>query len=152
MEEIDKLFSAWYRAMMFDSTGRLGHQERNELVSYANEHQEDLKAWALRELEEPKFENLWIPEILDASLSDNLPVPSKKSLIEIVSLNTDDLYMIRCNSWLNHLKGTSGINYYKDYQEYHNYLQKNYIPWSPNKEDDPNPSYKEFIENRNKYE
>lgn len=152
MEEIDKLFSAWYRTMMFDSTGRLGHQERDELVSYAKEHQEDLKAWALRELEEPKFENLRIPEILDASLSDNLPVPSKKKLIEIVSLNTDDLYMIRCNSWLNHLKGTSGINYYKDYQEYHNYLQKNYIPWSPNKEDDPNPSYKEFIENRNKYE
>lgn len=152
MEEIDKLFSTWYRAIMFDSTGRLGHQERDELVSYAKEHQEDLKAWALRELEEPKFENLWIPEILDASLSDNLPVPSKKSLVEIVSLNTDDLYMIRCNSWLNHLKGTSGINYYKDYQEYHNYLQKNYIPWSPNKEDDPNPSYKEFIENRNKYE
>lgn len=152
MEEIDKLFSTWYRAIMFDSTGRLGHQERDELVSYAKEHQEDLKAWALKELEEPKFENLWIPEILDASLSDNLPVPSKKNLVEIVSLNTDDLYMIRCNSWLNHLKGTSGINYYKDYQEYHNYLQKNYIPWSPNKEDDPNPSYKEFIENRNKYE
>lgn len=152
MEEIDKLFSTWYRAIIFDSTGRLGHQEQDELVSYAKEHQEDLKAWALKELEEPKFENLWIPEILDASLSDNLPVPSKKSLVEIVSLNTDDLYMIRCNSWLNHLKGTSGINYYKDYQEYHNYLQKNYIPWSPNKEDDPNPSYKEFIENRNKYE
>ena len=152
MEEIDKLFSTWYRATMFDSTGRLGHQERNELVSYAKEHQEDLKVWALRKLEEPKFENLRIPEILDASLSDNLPVPSKKSLVKIVSLNTDDLYMIRCNSWLNHLKGTSGINYYKDYQEYHNYLQKNYIPWSPNKEEDPNPSYKEFIENRNKYE
>ena len=61
MEEIDKLFSTWYRAIMFDSTGRLGHQERDELVSYAKEHQEDLKAWALRELEEPKFENFRYP-------------------------------------------------------------------------------------------
>lgn len=152
MEEIDKLFSTWYTAIMFDSTGRLGHREWDELVLYAKEHQEDFKDWALRELEDPKFENFHIPDILDAVLPEALPVPSKKDPIEFVFLNTDDLYMIRCNSWLNYLNGTSGINYYKDYQEYHNYLQKNYIPWSPNKEDNPNPSYKEFMENRQKYE
>ena len=53
-----------------------------------------------------------------------------------------------CNLWLNvtdvEFDGKHIKDYYKDYNAYHEYLEKNYIPWNPFKENDPNVTFKEF--------
>ena len=53
-----------------------------------------------------------------------------------------------CNLWLNvtdvEFDGKHIKDYYKDYNEYHEYLEKNYIPWNPFKENDPNVTFEEF--------
>ena len=36
------------------------------------------------------------------------------------------------------------FNYYKDYNEWSNYLKDNYIPWDPHIEGDPNVTLEEF--------
>lgn len=53
-----------------------------------------------------------------------------------------------CNLWLNvtdaEFDGKHIKDYYKDWKEYQNYLTKNYIPWNPFKEDDPNVTFEDF--------
>ena len=43
-----------------------------------------------------------------------------------------------------HKNGHSNVNYYKDYDEWSNYLKNNYIPWDPRIEEDPNVTLEEF--------
>ena len=53
-----------------------------------------------------------------------------------------------CNVWLNAICGTyyTGklVDYYKDYKEYHKYMNTNYKAWDPRKEEDPNISLPDF--------
>lgn len=56
-----------------------------------------------------------------------------------------------CNKWLNYFKGTENIDYYKDFKAYKKYLHNNYKGWNPFKEEDPNPSYEDFVNNKEKY-
>lgn len=35
-------------------------------------------------------------------------------------------------------------DHYKDYKAYHKYMKKNYIPWNPFHEDDPNITFEEY--------
>ena len=53
-----------------------------------------------------------------------------------------------CNWWLNYFNNTRNINYYKNYDAWQRYLKKNYIPWRPNIENDPNITLKEFMEGK----
>ena len=34
-EKIAELYNTWYHRIMFDSTGTLGHKEREELIIYS---------------------------------------------------------------------------------------------------------------------
>lgn len=53
-----------------------------------------------------------------------------------------------CNLWLNvtdaEFDGKHIKDYYKDWTVWHKYLKKNYIPWNPFKENDPNVTLEEF--------
>lgn len=53
-----------------------------------------------------------------------------------------------CNLWLNitdaEFDGKHIKDYYKDWKAWHKYLDKNYIPWNPFKENDPNVTFQEF--------
>lgn len=53
-----------------------------------------------------------------------------------------------CNVWLNVLCSTyykdNIIDYYKDYKEYHKYMETNYKAWDPRKEEDPNITLSDF--------
>lgn len=54
-----------------------------------------------------------------------------------------------CNVWLNILNCTFGKNgklkdYYKDYRKWKKYLDKHYMSWRPNLENDPNVTQEEY--------
>lgn len=55
-----------------------------------------------------------------------------------------------CNLWLNILNKYEGLSkgkikdYYKDYHKWKKYLDKHYISWRPNLEDNPNVTQEEF--------
>lgn len=53
-----------------------------------------------------------------------------------------------CNLWLNvtdaEFNGKHIKDYYKDWKAWHKYLEKNYIPWNPFKENNPNVTLEEF--------
>ena len=56
-----------------------------------------------------------------------------------------DMY---CNLWLNitnaEFDNEHIIDYYEDYNKWHDYLKDHYIPWNPVHEDDPNVTLEEF--------
>ena len=65
-----------------------------------------------------------------------------------------DMY---CNLWLNitnaEFDNEHIVDYYKDYNEWQNYLKDHYIPWDPRIESDPNVTLGEFKQgkrNKNK--
>lgn len=55
-----------------------------------------------------------------------------------------------CNLWLNVLNKNEGLlkgelyDYYKDYREWKDYLDKNYIPWNSFHQENPNVTLEEF--------
>ena len=53
-----------------------------------------------------------------------------------------------CNLWLNvtdpEFDGKHIKDYYKDFNEFRDYMKDNYIAWNPFKENDPNVTFEEF--------
>lgn len=151
---------------MFDSTGTWGREEKEELIRYCSEHLEEFKEFAHDTLKHPEEWNHHIPSMCDVLLKDDAekikqtskPIDDSVNVIELLHKAFSEKLQMRewgiwqsCNVWLNYFEGTTGVDYYKDYVEYKEYLHRHFIGWSPNKEDDPNPTYEEFVNNREKY-
>lgn len=165
VNEISELFYAWYRRIMFSSIWDPACKEKDELLSYCKEHIDEFKEFAKTTLENPKEYNYMVANLCDELLPDVFEFAevnfenekSNQSILKIIEEASKQIYKKEYsiwsspNRWLNYLKGTKGVDYYKDFVDYKEYLNKHYISWKPNEEDDPNPTYKEFVEHRKKY-
>jgi len=160
IKNIEDLFIKWYNAIMFDSTGRIGHDEKAELITYCEKHIEEFKEFAKDTLEHPQeccfhVANL-CDELLPGDIVDNQPINIKNVFSKFVNIinsgiSGEAMVFMGCNKWLNYFNNTENVDYYKDYVKYKEYLSKHYLPWSPFKESDPNPTYAEYLENKEKY-
>ena len=133
--EFKELYDDWMRAVMFKSYGQFDDPTWNTLEEWSLGNPEEAID-SIKEilLEEPDH----VVQLLDKLMPDELKIDG---YIDLESY---------CNCWLNILCGTletgKFINYYGDYQKYQKYLDKNYIPWNPFKEEDPNPSFNKWKE------
>ena len=136
-EEFLDLYNKWYASYMFSAVGSSDPG--------AKESYEKLKEWC----ENNKKEALqYIKELLLEKPGDIVLVldhlyNNGKALFKgFCPLNK------YCNIWLNILHKTENIDYYKDYNEWSEYLKKEYIPWDPRVEDDPNVTLEQFKEGK----
>lgn len=138
-EEFERLYDKWYWTYCVSSIISLDvlrNQEFWDFANYCKEHKEE----ALKIIEE-KLENeisyLYIVmpylAIDDSMIDDYFDILYNAGSMEQM-----------CNTWLNFLKNTTGVDYYIEYREYEKYLNENYISWDPRVEDDPNVTYQEF--------
>lgn len=137
-EQFLDLYKKWYGSYIFSA---FGPNDPN-----AKEHYLKLREWC----ENHKGDALlYIRELLLEGPND------------VVQL-LDDLYKdefgfdydgfcsldMYCNLWLNIINAEFNnkhiIDYYKDYNKWQKYLEKNYIPWNPFHENDPNVTLEEF--------
>lgn len=159
VKKIEELFIAWYKRIMFDSTGTWGKKERDEFVSYCKEHLEEFKDFAQDTLEHPQeccyhvahFCDELLPEVKFEEVDENLTFIERLERASKMISRRESMTWAGSNRWLNYFKGTKDVDYYKDYADYKEYLSRHYIGWNPFNEDDPNPSYKEFVEHRKNY-
>jgi len=140
-KEFLELYKNWYYSYIFDSTGRCSivNDKLIELEMWSREHKDEALKSIITILEdEPDNVIMLLPELTGVR---------PKWLNEA----TIGLYMSleeMSNWWLNYLKGTKNVNYYKDWKEWKKYLNKNYMPWRPNLENDPNVTQREFKEGK----
>lgn len=118
-EEFLELFNKWHSSYMFSSRGSADPR--------AKEHYKKLKTWC------EKHHNEALEYIKELLLEDPCDIVrilddvyQKKYGYYIKGFCPLDVY---CNWWLNiimgtHKNGHSNVNYYKDYDEWSNYLKK----------------------------
>ena len=139
-KEFEELYMKWYSSYMFSAFGGANPASKG--------YYDNLKEWC----KENKKESLeYIKEMLEYEPSDIVMI--------LQDLYADELGIkfegycsldAVCNLWLNVLNKEKGLekgklkDYYKSYYKYKNYMDKNYIPWCPNFEDDPNITREEF--------
>lgn len=138
-KEIENLYDEWYWSYILSSiiTNDIVKNDYFwKLVEYCKEHKEE----ALKFIEE-KLENglsdihMVIPYI---TIDENMIDEYFDTIAKHLSFEQ------MCNTWLNFLKNTEGVDYYIEYRRYQKYLYDNYIPWDPRVEDDPNITFQEF--------
>ena len=172
-EKIAELYNTWYHRIMFDSTGTWGHKEREELIIYSKEHINEFQNVMTEFLSHPAEACNRIPEICVNVFPDEIVNKVDKPMSEeelaswieklqalgtkIIDITEDSFFggenaiWEPCNKWLNYFKGTENIDYYKEFKTFKKYLHNNYKGWNPFKEEDPNPSYEDFVNNKEKY-
>ena len=137
-QEFLELYNKWHSSFRFSAHGSADPA--------AKEHYNKLKEWCENNRGDAL---LYIREIL------------MKGPDDIVNL-LDDLFKEEfgfnyegfcplveyCNLWLNvtdaEFDGKHIKDYYKDWKAWHKYLDKNYIPWNPVHEENPNVTLEEF--------
>lgn len=136
-EEFLDLYNKWYSSFMFSAFGSSDPRAKD---SY-----DALKEWCMKNKEEALeyIRELLlegpgdIVRILDELYNDN------KTIVDgFCPLNQ------YCNLWLNILHKTKNVDYYKDYNAWKKHLDKEYIPWNPYIEEDPNVTLDEFKEGK----
>ena len=139
--EFKELYDKWNEATMFLSYRDL-EQEQGfiDLVKWSKDHKEEAVDSIVEILKnEPDFVVYVLDELYDHPLT-------AEGYVSIEQY---------CNVWLNILdyykngeKDLSKVNFdkdnYKEYDEYMKYMETNYLPWNPTKEDDPNVTLEEY--------
>lgn len=136
--EFLRLYNKWYHSYIFSA---FGPNDPN-----AREHYLKLREWCANNKGDAL---LYIRELLLEEPSDIVLILDDLYKNEF-GFNVDgycplDTY---CNLWLNvtnaEFDNKHIIDYYEDYNKWHDYLKDNYIPWNPFKEQDPNVTLEEF--------
>lgn len=129
--EFKNLYDAWRSATMFKSTGQFQDSTWKNLMDWCRANRGE----AFKSIKEILLEGPgWIVQALD-ELS-----PGMIKADGYIPLDT------YCNLWLIILNGGENIDYYEDWKAWQKWLENNYKPWNPFKEDDPNPSLEEWKE------
>ena len=138
-KEFLELYKQWYYSRLLSSISNLVNDKLIELEIWCKRHKQEAIKCIIQILEdEPDNIIILLPE-----LTGHRP--------KWLDNHKIGLYMDleKCsNWWLNYLKDTKNINYYKDWKEWKKYLDKNYMSWRPNLENDPNVTQKEFKEGK----
>ena len=134
--EFEKLYLDWYRKTAFLSVGNFNHDTWFKLVEWSKEHVSEAIE-GVRELiaDEPNQVVQLLNEIIENP-------PTAEGYVPL------DAW---CNLWIaiidSSKEGKNEVtevnDHYKDYRKYKKYLEKNYIPWNPFHEDDPNITLEE---------
>ena len=139
-KEFNELYMKWYSSYMFSAFGGTNPASK--------EYYDNLKEWC----KENKKESLqYIKEMLEYEPSDIVMV-LQDLYADKLGIKIEGFMPLQaiCNLWLNILNKEKGLSkgkikdYYKSYDKYKAYIDKNYIPWRPNLEDDPNITREEF--------
>lgn len=129
-KEFLDLYNKWHNLIIFSAHGGADPRAKDDykrLREWALENKDEFKSSAIELLEEgPNDIVMLLNEIFDFKIEGWMPLD------------------VICNIWINLYKGTTNIDYYKDYKEYHEYMKEHYISWNPFKEDDPNITLEEF--------
>lgn len=130
--EFKELYDKWYNRTCILSTGITEAPEYIDIINWSLAHNKE----AIESIKEILLQG---PDHIVYVL-DEIIKPKAIKTTGYVPLNC------YCSLWLNILNGTANdpIDFYKDYNEYHEYMKDNYIPWNPVKEDDPNITLEEF--------
>lgn len=139
-KEFLELYKEWYYSYCFQSVGpNLINDKLIKLEIWCkNNKQKAIKCIERVLEEEPDNIILLLPELTGVT-PKWLNEPSFGLYMSLEQMS---------NWWLNYLKNTKNKNYYKDYNAWKKYLDKNYMAWRPNLENDPNVTQKEFIEGK----
>ena len=137
-QEFLDLYNKWYSSFMFSAQGSIdsvAKESYNKLIDLCKINRGD----ALQYIREILMEG---PNDIVNLLDDLFKEEFRFDIDGCVSL---DEY---CNLWLNvtdaEFDGKHIKDYYKDWKEWHKYLEENYISWNPFKENDPNVTFGEF--------
>lgn len=129
-KEFLDLYNKWHNSFIFSAHGAADPNAKDnykQLREWALENKDEFKSSAIELLEEePNDIVILLNEIFDFKIEGWMPLD------------------VICNIWINLYKGTTNIDYYKDYKEYHEYMKEHYISWNPFKEEDPNITLEEF--------
>jgi len=137
-QEFLDLYNKWHSSFIFSAHGSAdpaAKEHYNKLIEWCKNNRGDALRY-IREilLEEPND----IVNLLDALYKEEFNF-SYDGFCPL------DEY---CNLWLNvtdsEFDGKHIKDFYKDWKEWHKYLEKNYIPWNPFEEQDPNITFEEF--------
>ncbi len=135
-KEFLELYKNWYYSYIFQSIGpNFINDKLIELEIWCKKNKKEAIECIIKVLEEePDNIIILLPELTGVS-------PKWLSNASIgLHMKIDEM----SNWWLNKLKGTKNVNYYKDWKEWTKYLDNHYISWRPNLEDDPNVTLNEF--------
>lgn len=135
-EEFENLYKKLYDKYALDSTGRsFLSKEFYDLLHWCEDNHDEALKCIERYLElEP---DIWLPSILAQLMPIQIVYSQSRQNKYLGVLGLSNL-------WLNILKHTEDVDYYKEYREYHEYLADHYISWNPFKEKDPNITLEEF--------
>ena len=137
-EEFAELYNKWYSSFIFSAHGSAdpcAKEPYNKLIEWCRNNRGDALLF-IREIlmEEPND----IVNLLDDLYKEEFNV----CLDGFCPL---DAY---CNLWLNvtdaEFDGKHMKDYYKDYRKWKKYLDKHYMSWRPNLENDPNVTQEEY--------
>ena len=139
-KEFLELYKKWYYSYIFQSVGpNLINDKLIELEVWCKKNKEEAIKCIIQILEdEPDNIIILLPELTGVT-----PKWLKEPQFGLY-MQLDEM----SNWWLNYLKKTKNKNYYKDYNNWKKYLDKNYMSWRPNIENDPNVTQKEFKEGK----
>lgn len=140
-KEFLELYKNWYYSYIFDSTGRYSifNAKLVELEMWCKKNKEEaIKSIIIMLEDEPDNVIILLPELTGVT-----PQWLKESSIGL-NMSLEEM----SNWWLNYLKNTKNVDYYKDWREWKKYLDKHYMSWRPNLENDPNVTKREFKEGK----
>ena len=135
-----ELYKNWYYSYCFSSVvPNLVNDKLIELENWCKQNKKEAIECIIQILEdEPDNIIILLPELTGVT-SKWLKEPQFGLYMQL-----DEM----CNWWLNLLKKTKNVNYYKDWKEWKKYLDKHYMSWRPNLENDPNVTQREFKEGK----
>lgn len=140
-KEFLELYKTWYYSYVFDSTGRCSmvNDKLIELEMWCKKNKEEaIKSIIIMLEDEPDNVIILLPELTGV----------RPKWLNEATIGLHMTLEEMSNWWLNLLKKTKNVNYYKDWKEWKKYLNKNYMSWRPNLENDPNVTQKEFKEGK----
>ena len=139
-KEFEKLYGNWYSSFMFSAFGSGNPASK--------EYYDKLKQWCI----DNKQEGLkFIKEMLEREPNDIVMI-LQDLYAEKLGIKIEGFMPLQsvCNLWLNVLNKYEGLSkgklkdYYKAYDKYKKYMDKHYMAWRPNLENDPNVTREEF--------
>ena len=140
-KEFLELYKNWYYSYIFDSTGR---------CSMVNDKLVELEMWCKKNKDEAIKSIIIMLEDEHDNIIILLPELTgvRPKWLNEATIGLHMTLEEMSNWWLNYLKKTKNVNYYKDWKEWKKYLDKHYMSWRPNLENDPNVTQKEFKEGK----
>lgn len=138
--EFEKLYNEYNKVVCILSSTSCNVPQWDDLVRWSKEHKEEAVDCIIEILDKEPNDIVRLcyemfPDIIETK--GYIPLKSLCSIWLTITI----LKAYRNESVID-LSNVSEV--YKEYDEYYNYIQDNYIPWNPFKEEDPNVSYEEY--------